>query len=888
MGTKKGSRGPVSKISSAAAPSASPSPLSANKSSILRSAFSPSEYQLALFASVIQGLDSQHLRVHEIGSGRLHCEHAVNPREAITSLDWGYYGDSHQGRDRDQHTKKKRKRSSSGVNGIVNADGDNASNVAIAFGTSSSDIRMYSPAEDRIVGTLSGGHEKGIRDFKFTVNNPGAEGWSIGGDGKLVQWDLKAGRSIRVISLPSASVSALARPVPSNPPILCASQTPYLIGLEGTDGVVSFSAMKNSIHTLIPSSTDLGNLSEQFLASDSDRYINIFDIQKKKIANTLVAESDIDQLAFYSAPQKGGQGKDSKESTRSDQLQRQFLAVVTQNGVIELFSKPFHQLQSAGSAHSLKPRGKAMTRRAEAVIKIVRPDKSRTVVPVASVSFQGPDLVVAWAEGGVNLVFERIRWQDEDTEELVFQGEKEIMRGKSASMLGSGMMNGVKNVGRTQVDESHAVVEQGGVAEGIPMEEEGEKQRTHIPVPSDDEEEASDEEDEDEDMEEEKEDPAQPKHASEPAKTQEQQEDIDMVDADAEEGGEPSFGELVRAHAAEPIDVEAELDDANADIDAHTRALTSTANKSNTALQLPTGLSLSTVLSQALTTNDNSLLESCFHTTDMNIVRATIQRMNSSLAATLLQKLAERLSSRPGRYGHLLVWVQWTCIAHGGSIAGRPEVLRKITALFKVMDQRSASLPSLLLLKGKLDMLDAQLGLRQNLQRAAGPGGRGRGAGTVGSEEDDEDDVIYVEGEEDLVDSEDGDGDGLRRIKGTAAAGGVAAKRGVLGAGLGDGEEEDDEDMPLAINGVASDEEEEDGEEEESEDEEVELFDDEAEESEDGEGAGGEDDEEDDEDDEDEGSSMADFIAGSEEDESIDLAPTSSKKGKLKHGKSRR
>ncbi|KKZ67973.1 hypothetical protein EMCG_06314 [[Emmonsia] crescens] len=889
MVTKKGSRGPVSKISSAAAPSASPSTLSANKSSILRSAFSPSEYQLALFASVIQGLDSQHLRVHEIGSGRLHCEHAVNPREAITSLDWGYYGDSHHNtRDRDQHMKKKRKRSSSGVNGIASADDgaeNNAGDVVIAFGTSTSDIRMYSPAEDKIVGTLSGGHEKGIRDFKFTVNNPAAEGWSIGGDGKLVQWDLKAGRSIRVISLQSASVSALARPVPSNPPILCASQTPYLIGLEqeGIEGVVSFSAMKNSIHTLISSSVDLGNLSEQFLAADSDRYINIFDIQKKKISNTLVAESDIVHLAFYSASQEGGQGKNGGESTRSDQLQRQLLAVITQNGVIELFSKPFHQLQSIGAAHSLKPRGKAMTRRAEAVVKIIRPDKSRTVVPIVSVSFQGPDLVVAWVEGGVNLMFERIPWQNEDTEELMFQGEKEIVRGKSTSMLGSATMNGVKDMGRTQVDESHTVVEQGGAAEGIPMEEEGEKQKGAVPIPSDDEEEASDE-DEEEGDEEKEEDTEKPKHASEPA-TQEQQEDIDMADADAEEGGEPSFGELIRAHAAEPIDVEAELDDADAD--AHTRALTSTTNQPNTALQLPAGLSLATVLSQALKTNDNPLLESCFHTTEMNIVRATIQRMDSSLAATLLQKLAERLSTRPGRYGHLLVWVQWTCIAHGGSIAGRPEVLRKITALFKVMDQRSASLPSLLLLKGKLDMLDAQLGLRQNLRRVAG------GAGAVGSEEDEEDGVIYVEGEEDVVDSEDEERSGVQRIEGVGAAGAAAAKRGVLGANISDREDGDDEDMPLAINGVASDEEE-DSEEEGSEDEEVELFDDEADESGDGEGAGEEDDEEedDDEDDEDEGSSMADFIAGSEDDESIDLTPapasSSLKKGKLRQGKSRR
>lgn len=151
---------------------------------------------MALFASVIQGLDAQHLRIHDLTSGRLHCEHAVNPRENITSLDWGYYEDS--SRDGDRHMKKRRKRSS-GINGAVDVPGNGE--IVVAFGTSSSDIRMYSPTEDKIVGILTGGHERGIRDFKFTANKQAVEGWSIGGDGKLVQWDLKTGKSIRYVAV---------------------------------------------------------------------------------------------------------------------------------------------------------------------------------------------------------------------------------------------------------------------------------------------------------------------------------------------------------------------------------------------------------------------------------------------------------------------------------------------------------------------------------------------------------------------------------------------------------------------------------------------------------------------------------------------------------------
>lgn len=162
-----------------------------SKSSILRAAFSPSEYQLALFASVIQGLDAQHLRIHDTNTGRLQCEHALGPKETVTSLDWGYYGG--QGKNRDP-SKKKRKRGSE-VNG--NVDGLEQGDIVVAIGTSSSDIRMYSPSEDRVVGTLAGVHDKGIKDFKFTAGRLAQEAWSIGGDNKLVQWDLRTGKSIR-------------------------------------------------------------------------------------------------------------------------------------------------------------------------------------------------------------------------------------------------------------------------------------------------------------------------------------------------------------------------------------------------------------------------------------------------------------------------------------------------------------------------------------------------------------------------------------------------------------------------------------------------------------------------------------------------------------------
>ncbi len=55
---------------------------------------------------------------------------------------------------------------------------------------------MFSPSEAKIVGKLSGAHERGVKDFRF-YGEDYLGGWSIGGDSKLVQWDLKTEQAIR-------------------------------------------------------------------------------------------------------------------------------------------------------------------------------------------------------------------------------------------------------------------------------------------------------------------------------------------------------------------------------------------------------------------------------------------------------------------------------------------------------------------------------------------------------------------------------------------------------------------------------------------------------------------------------------------------------------------
>ncbi|KAK1623479.1 Dip2/Utp12 family-domain-containing protein [Colletotrichum phormii] len=209
------------------------------------------------------------------------------------------------------------------------------------------------------------------------------------------------------------------------------------------------------------------------------------------------------------------------------------------------------------------------------------------------------------------------------------------------------------------------------------------------------------------------------------------------VAEDEEEAGSPTFGELIRG----TIDVPAMLAQQE---DAISKALVS--QSSRKGLEPVSLSSLSTVLTQALKTDDTDLLENCLQTSQPEGIKQTIERLDSSLAGILLTKLSARFHRRPGRAGSLMDWVKWTLIVHGGALATQPKALERLVTLQKVLSERSRGLPSLLALKGKLDMLHAQMELRNRRPR------RGDAAGQLedaDDEDDEEEGAIYVEGEED-------------------------------------------------------------------------------------------------------------------------------------------
>ncbi|ORY80903.1 WD40-repeat-containing domain protein [Protomyces lactucae-debilis] len=200
--------------------------------------------------------------------------------------------------------------------------------------------------------------------------------------------------------------------------------------------------------------------------------------------------------------------------------------------------------------------------------------------------------------------------------------------------------------------------------------------------------------------------------------------EADVADEDSEEDAEPTLQE--RLHALE--------------VSGNTPAKQKSTSKQ--VLQVPSAGSLTTVLTQALKSSDTALLESCLHQSDSKIILATVRRLDPVLSVALLEQLASRLARRPGRAGELGVWVRWTVVVHGGYLSSLPNLVKTLSSLHATLSNRAATLPRLLALQGRLDMVHAQIELRregdvrQTMQEEAS-------------------DVEYNEGDSDFSDEEE-------------------------------------------------------------------------------------------------------------------------------------
>lgn len=127
------------------------------------------------------------------------------------------------------------------------------------------------------------------------------------------------------------------------------------------------------------------------------------------------------------------------------------------------------------------------------------------------------------------------------------------------------------------------------------------------------------------------------------------------------------------------------------------------------------GTTLTIILSQALKNNDHSLLETVLSNRDPNVIQNTISKLDSSLAVSLLDRLAERIARQTSRFDQLNIWLKWIIIIHGGILTSLPNLNSKLSNLHAILLKKADSLPRLLELQGRLNLLYQQIELKREI-----------------------------------------------------------------------------------------------------------------------------------------------------------------------------
>lgn len=146
---------------------------------------------------------------------------------------------------------------------------------------------------------------------------------------------------------------------------------------------------------------------------------------------------------------------------------------------------------------------------------------------------------------------------------------------------------------------------------------------------------------------------------------------------------------------------------------------------------------LTIILAQSLKNNDHGLLETVLMNRDPIIVQNTISRLDSSLAIILLDRLSERITRQASRFDQLNFWLKWIIIIHGGVLSSLPNLNTKLANLHAILNKKANTLPRLLELQGRLNMLYQQVDLKKEIMNT--------NSFNNDSDNDDEDDVEYIE-----------------------------------------------------------------------------------------------------------------------------------------------
>ncbi|KAG2485053.1 hypothetical protein HYH03_016151 [Edaphochlamys debaryana] len=115
--------------------------------------------------------------------------------------------------------------------------------------------------------------------------------------------------------------------------------------------------------------------------------------------------------------------------------------------------------------------------------------------------------------------------------------------------------------------------------------------------------------------------------------------------------------------------------------------------------------SLSVLLTQAIRSNDRSLLERVLATSNLTVIANTVARIVPMDAALFLKAAVDRLVSKPNRAAQLVPWIRAVLHHHTAYLMAAPGVQPALTSLFQAIDARVRLHDPLLRLYGRLGLV---------------------------------------------------------------------------------------------------------------------------------------------------------------------------------------
>ncbi|GMM36525.1 Utp5 protein [Saccharomycopsis crataegensis] len=642
-------------------------------SSEIQSSFDPS---CSLFASVVTALSSHKVQVQSVkssSSSKLSTSFLLDKGVSVNSLDWGY------------------------------VSGQTLENLILIVGTSDGKILLYSPVNNSLVDTLE---DDIYTDAIVSVHysNLSNSVWCINDANVIIEYSLSTFKKNKVIPniLKQDTITNDANKSHNDESLQCIKlinfkNSPHL--LVSSHKVYLYNIKKKEIsHEIsnhITTITDLILFNDDYLltSAKSDRFINIYNISNNfKPAKVLVTQSNVQNVSYGSIP-------NNKNSV---------VSVVTEDGICEIFYNPLESNSKANSGKSVIGDGTtrrkrrqsqgSLSRTSTSKIKISRPESTmikEDALKLLDSIVLNNQVIITWLENATIPYFDNLGWYDQASNSFGFAESIVLTKEKPV-------------VTQTKhADYGHDVAAAKLYSENNVFLNVGDNYR-----------------------------------------------DLDEDNEDADTTGNAGFEYLkyrVNQNADDDSimnettlneDPDETLGDKLQSMNPNSKALkkrnTFINNERNFNIDAtgksskPTTGSLTIILSQALRSNDYSLLESVLSTKDEQVIKQTVKTLNSDLAIVLLDKLSEKynfvssVASSTISYQkqiQLNQWIKWVLIIHGSylklneinSNSSNKQLLKNLSFLLSNLNKKSAQLSKILLLQSKMNVVFEKINYKNEL-----------------------------------------------------------------------------------------------------------------------------------------------------------------------------